>query len=176
MHEKGLQIQKGVGTLVSSQERRALAVPLINRLSTAGQPRVNRGSTVGQPLISFLHRFTSDFVCSCFRRDVQDSVFDSLGRRGRVVPWPDLFDGVVSYPAPPPSPPRRAPPRPDRPVVCPGFGFDRWTSSPSTFSTSRKKKPPSFVFVFRPRPFDHPPHGLSCPDIGIFSAIFSFCR
>ena len=31
LHEKGLQRQIGVGTLVSSQERRALAVPLINR-------------------------------------------------------------------------------------------------------------------------------------------------
>ena len=31
LHEKGLQRQKSVGTLVSNQERRALAVPLINR-------------------------------------------------------------------------------------------------------------------------------------------------
>ena len=31
LHEKGLQRQKGVGTLVSSQERRAFAVPRINR-------------------------------------------------------------------------------------------------------------------------------------------------
>ena len=31
LHEKGLQRQIGVGTLVSSQERRALAVPLISR-------------------------------------------------------------------------------------------------------------------------------------------------
>ena len=32
LHEKGLQRQIGVGTLVGSQERRALAVPLTNRL------------------------------------------------------------------------------------------------------------------------------------------------
>ena len=38
--------------------------------------------------------------------------------RGRVVSWPDRPNGVPSYPAPP---------RPDRPVVCPGFGFDRFT-------------------------------------------------
>ena len=31
LHEEGLQRQIGVGTLVSSQERRALLVPLINR-------------------------------------------------------------------------------------------------------------------------------------------------
>ena len=46
LHEKGLQEQIVVGTLVSSQERRALAVPLINRLSadlsTAGQVLVRR--------------------------------------------------------------------------------------------------------------------------------------
>ena len=42
LHEKGLQRQKGVGPLVGSQERRALLVPLINRLSTAYQPLVNR--------------------------------------------------------------------------------------------------------------------------------------
>ena len=46
LHEKGLQRQKVDGTLVSSQERRALFVTVINRLSTAGQP-----------LISFPHRF-----------------------------------------------------------------------------------------------------------------------
>ena len=47
LHEKGLQRQKGVGPLVSSQEERALFVPRLNRLSTVGQPRV-----------SFLHLFT----------------------------------------------------------------------------------------------------------------------
>ena len=45
LREKGLQRQKGVGPLVSSQEQSALLVPVINRLSTAVQPRVNRGST-----------------------------------------------------------------------------------------------------------------------------------
>ena len=45
LHEKGLQRQIAVGTLVNSQQRRALAVPVINRLPTAGQPRVNRLST-----------------------------------------------------------------------------------------------------------------------------------
>ena len=47
LHDKGLQRQKGVGPLVNSQGRRALFVPVINRLSTAGQP-----------LILFLRRFT----------------------------------------------------------------------------------------------------------------------
>ena len=36
LYEKGLQRQKGVGPLVSSQEQRALLVSRLNRLSTAG--------------------------------------------------------------------------------------------------------------------------------------------
>ena len=44
---QGMSGKKGVGPLASSQGERALAVPVINLLSTAGQPRVNRGSTVG---------------------------------------------------------------------------------------------------------------------------------
>ena len=48
--------------------------------------------------------------------------------RARVVSGPDRPNDVPSYPAPPrPAPPfRRAPPRPDRPVVYPSFGFDRF--------------------------------------------------
>ena len=42
LHEKGLQRQKGVGPLVSSQEHRALPVPRCNRLSTAYKPVVSR--------------------------------------------------------------------------------------------------------------------------------------
>ena len=37
LHEKSLQRQKGVAPLVSSQDERALAVPVVNRLSIAGQ-------------------------------------------------------------------------------------------------------------------------------------------
>ena len=42
LHEKGLQRQQGVGPLASSQERRAVFVTRINRVSTAYQPVVNR--------------------------------------------------------------------------------------------------------------------------------------
>ena len=41
LHEKGLQRQIGIGPLVGSQERRALLVPVLNRLQTAYQPLVN---------------------------------------------------------------------------------------------------------------------------------------
>ena len=37
LHEKGLQRQMGIGTLVSNQERRAAVVPRINHWPTAGQ-------------------------------------------------------------------------------------------------------------------------------------------
>ena len=40
LHEGGLQLQKGVGPLVSSRERRAAIVQRINHLSTARQLRV----------------------------------------------------------------------------------------------------------------------------------------
>ena len=42
LHKKGLRGQKGVGPLVSSQKEKELAVPVINRGSTANIPRVNR--------------------------------------------------------------------------------------------------------------------------------------
>ena len=60
MRKNSLQRQTSDVSLVASQEERALLVPVTNRLSAAGQSRV-----------LFLHRFTKDFACSCFRGDVQ---------------------------------------------------------------------------------------------------------
>ena len=48
--------------------------------------------------------------------------------RGTVDSWANRPVGpVLPRPAPrsPAPPPHRAPPRPDSPVVCPGFGFDK---------------------------------------------------
>ena len=62
----------GVGTLVTIQERRALFVPLINRLSTARH--------VPQAVFKY------ELEYSFFRRDVQESVYDSLeGKRESCV-------------------------------------------------------------------------------------------
>ena len=47
LHEKALQRQKGVGTMVSSQEQTALLVPPINRRRTADEPLMDRGSNAG---------------------------------------------------------------------------------------------------------------------------------
>ena len=116
LHEMGLKKQQGDSPLVSSQERRAAVVPRIHPFSNAGPTRA-----------WFPHRFTLDFACSRFWRDVQDMcVRCHGGYEGRLSPG--RTDRSASRPARPcPAPPRRARPRPDPPVVCPGFGFDRYT-------------------------------------------------
>ena len=115
LHEKGLQRQKGVGPLVSSQEQRALLVPLINRgnRSTAGQPRVlfPHSVYIGFRLFVLLERRSSDVSSMPWR------VRGTLVLLGEQFCW----HPVLPDPAPPP---RRAP-RPDPPVVCPGFGLDK---------------------------------------------------
>ena len=93
----------------------------------AVRPRINRLPTAGQPPVVFPHRFTYDFVCSCFRGDVQDSCLRCLGmQEGRVSLG--RTDPLASHPAPsrPAPPPRSAPPRTVPPVVCPGLGFDKY--------------------------------------------------
>ena len=104
LHEKGLQRQKSVGPLVSSQEHRALLVPLLNRLSTAGQPRVNRSFRS-----SVVFKYELD--CSCFRKNVQDSVFDSLEgkREGYLRAGSTQRRPVLPCPAPPRCPAVRRP-------------------------------------------------------------------
>ena len=72
-----LQIQLGVGTLVSNQERRAAVVHRMNREKTADKPRIHRlstSSTAGFVLPSFY----IDFLCSCFQKQALDSFFDRL--------------------------------------------------------------------------------------------------
>ena len=115
LHEKGLQRQKGVGPLVSSQEHRALLVPQLNRLSTGCQPIVNRslGSSIGLRRI-LLARASGE----TFRR----RVFDALEGARDTCPLGELFCRRPALPGPTPLP-RRAP-RPEPPVVCPGFGLD----------------------------------------------------
>ena len=123
MHEKGLQRQKGVGPLVSSQEQRALLVPRLNR-SFRSSICVHRISLVRASGETFKRRFLD---VSCFRRDVQTVFLDSLEskREGLSPGRIDLTASPLTR-APSRLPPRRAPPRPDRPVVCPGFGLGRF--------------------------------------------------
>ena len=106
LHEKGLQRQTGVGTLVSRPEQRALLVPVINRLSTAGF--VPRTVCIG-------------FSCSCFRRAVQDSCLRCPeGYERRLCPArtnPPVSN--ATGPAPPSRSAVRCPTRPARGV----FGF-----------------------------------------------------
>ena len=83
LHEKGLQGQKGVGPLVSSQEQRALLVPRL-------KPRLKRGSTAGfvPPSVYIGFRL---FVLLGKRRDVSSMLWRV---RGRVVSW---ANSVVLY-------------------------------------------------------------------------------
>ena len=96
--------------------------PLINRGSTAGQPRVNRGSTADFVPPSVYIRFRL-FVLPK-RRPGQCLRF-ARGQEGGLSPG--RIDPTASRRTQPrtPSPPRRAPPRPDRPIVCPGFAYDK---------------------------------------------------
>ena len=86
LHEKGLQKQKGVGPLVSSQEQRALLVPRINRSSTAGQPR-----------ILFPHSVYIGFRLFVLLERRSGNMFSMLWRvRGRLVPCANCSVGVQS--------------------------------------------------------------------------------
>ena len=111
LHEKGLQRQQGGGPLVGSQERRALLGPLISRLQTAdfvpafGLHKISLVRASGE---TFRRRF-----------------FDALGGTRVACLLGELFCRRSILPGPAP-PPRRAPRR-DPPVVCPGFGFDKWS-------------------------------------------------
>ena len=118
LHEKGLQRQIAVGTLVNSQQRRALAVPRLNR----GQPRVNRLSTgrfvpppvyIGFPLFVLAKRRSEQLFMVPWRA------------RGTVAFEADRNVGTLVCPASPRPTVRCALRRPDPPVVCPGFGLDR---------------------------------------------------
>ena len=103
LHEKNLQRQIGVGTLVSSQEQRALLIPVINRLSTAGF--VPPTDYKGFPL------FVLPKSCS--------GQLSSMpwGAQGTVVSCADKTVGVPPCRARPAQPPRRAPPDPTRPTA-----------------------------------------------------------
>ena len=99
----------GVGTVISSLERRALLVPRINRWSTAGF--VPPSVYIRLPWFVLLAR-----------RSGQLSSMPG-GYEGRLSPG--RTDPSVSRPARPrPAPLRRVPPRFDPLVVCPGFGID----------------------------------------------------
>ena len=100
-----------VGALVSSQERGALAVPRINPGSTAGF--VPLSVYIGFRLFVLLKRYSEQL--SSVPRGLEVQLF--LGRT-------DPSASRLARPRPAPLP-RRAPPRPDPPVVCPGFGLDR---------------------------------------------------
>ena len=122
LHEKGLQRQIADGTLVSSKERRALLVPRINRGQTADEPRFKWWSTAGfvPPLIYI------GFPLFVLAKSRSEQLFTVPWRAiGTVGSRADRNVGTLFCPASPRLAVRCAPCRPDPPVVCPGFGFDR---------------------------------------------------
>ena len=107
LHEKGLQRQKSVGPLASSQERKALLVLVINR---------GVCSSIGLHRVSFVRASEELFRTVVF--DALEGTRDGFVLREQIRRRPIL-----------PGPPRPAAPpcaaRPDPPVVCVGFVFDR---------------------------------------------------
>ena len=101
LHEKGLQRQKGVGPLVSSQEQRALLVPRLHRSSTGRC--VPPSVYIGFRLFVLLER-----------RSVQQTCLRCLGGYvGRLSPWRTVLS--ASRPAQPrTAAPPCAPTRPAR--------------------------------------------------------------
>ena len=80
---------------------------------TGCQPVINRLSTARKPDVSFLHLFANEFLCSFFRRIVQDSCLRCPGRhKGRLSSW--RTDPSASHPTLHrfTAPPCAAPPRP----------------------------------------------------------------
>ena len=114
LHEKMIQRQIGAGTLVSSQNEEQPS----SRGQAGYQLVVNRPlcSSIGLHGISFVHAFGKSF---------RTAVLDALeGKRaGRLLGEPRCRRPILPCPAPPLC---RAPPCPDPPVVCLGFGFDRF--------------------------------------------------
>ena len=112
LHEKGLQRKTGDdGTPFSSQERRALAVPMINRSETAVKSVVNRWfrSPIGLHRISFVRA-----------SEASSRTVSSIRWRAKVMvfSWPDRLEGVPFYLASSPlaAPSCAAPNRPARSV------------------------------------------------------------
>ena len=114
LHEKGLQKQRGVGSLVSSQERRAGFVPRINRTSTGRQPDVL--------FLIGLHGF---LLARASEETFRTAVFDALEGTRDVCLLDEPIRRRPVLPGPALSRRPAMPPHPDPPVVCPGFGFDR---------------------------------------------------
>ena len=86
--------QIGVGPLVSSQERKASVVLLINRLSAVYQLLVRRGCFSSVGLLRF-------FACSCPEESFRTVVLDALDGKIRIVCRANESIGVPSCPAPP---------------------------------------------------------------------------
>ena len=126
-HETSLQRQKGVGPLVSSQERRSLAVPLIFRPPTARY--VLRSNLKNISFVRACEKMSRKVVFGAL-----DGKMDDFSSGGIVPPpsWAYPPTAILPRPAAPrPALPRSRCPLSASPlcavppVVCPGFGVDK---------------------------------------------------
>ena len=111
LHDTDLQGQTSIDPVVSSQERRGAVVPRINRVSLS--------SSIGLHGISCVRASEETF---------RTVAFDALVRKedGCFLGGPSRRRPVLPFPAPPRRTAVRRP-SPDPPVVCPGFGLDKYT-------------------------------------------------
>ena len=122
----------------------------------ADNPRINRWSNMGYVPPSVWMGFPL-FVLP--KRGPRRVAFDSPERQRTVLSWANRSVGVplCSAPAIPAIPPC-AQPRPDPPVVCPGFGFDKWPTllfwSQAKVSGRGNAKSLAMVRNMRARGFD----------------------
>ena len=100
--KRAYRVKRSVGPLVSSQEQKALLVPVINCFSTAYQPFVYC------PLCSSIDSNKISFVRASGKTFRRRLVFSMPGGvRGMLVSWAKCFVGGSFCPAPP-----------RRPAVC----------------------------------------------------------
>ena len=132
MHVKVLQRQISVATLVNSQQRKALPVPVINRGST------------GRLVPSTVYMGFPLFVLA--KRRSEQLFTLRWGARRAVGVQGDRNVGSLFCQASPRPAVRLAPCRTEPPVVCPGFGLDR--CSPSTSVLIRKTSALCVVLCF----------------------------
>ena len=111
------------------------------RWSTGQQPETkSRRRSTDQPLVVFPHRVSLVPPSEMSSRIL---VYDALGQEGPLPPGRTV--PLASCPARPHSTPqhRRAPPRSEPPVVCLGFGLDKFVARTILMPVAIGQSPPS---------------------------------
>ena len=86
LYQTGLQRQINVGYIGLQQGTKSASRP-------ADKPFINPLSAARRPRVLFLHRFIYNFLCSCFQRDIDNSLLVKCGS----VPHRFTWDCTYSY-------------------------------------------------------------------------------